>query len=99
TRFSRDWSSDVCSSDLRLARDHDVLAHGREVPWPPAERVRRDVLERAVGREAQLLEPVVLAHPDEQPLTAQLDVRGEQAPTVRRSEERRVGKGCRTRRS
>src|SRR6266511_3521971 len=33
TRFSRDWSSDVCSSDLRLQREdaqqRDVLAHER----------------------------------------------------------------------
>src|SRR5690606_39796684 len=25
TRFSRDWSSDVCSSDLRFERDNDPL--------------------------------------------------------------------------
>src|SRR5690606_40236739 len=27
TRFSRDWSSDVCSSDLRGIRHQDVLGH------------------------------------------------------------------------
>src|SRR3546814_2031678 len=37
----RDWSSDVCSSDLRLAMQHDVLgrmsAAGHDLPLPAGE--------------------------------------------------------------
>src|SRR5690606_40838418 len=35
TRFSRDWSSDVCSSDLGLGRPDDLLAsigYGKTLP-------------------------------------------------------------------
>src|SRR5436309_8517113 len=62
TRFSRDWSSDVCSSDL-------ARAHCRE---------------RLVARRVQEGD---LAVPG-------LDLVG---PDVLRSEERRVGKECRSR--
>src|SRR5690606_39398236 len=60
TRFSRDWSSDVCSSDLV------AVAHQQPLVDLPG-------LDRRLGAR-QRLEPV-----------------------VERSEERRVGKECRSR--
>src|SRR5690606_39634535 len=77
TRFSRDWSSDVCSSDLVDAID-DVVRE--RLLGPAARRFEIRVhREHAVLVEAELHVPV-------------LRVRGEA-----RSEERRVGKGCRSR--
>src|SRR5690606_40737479 len=79
TRFSRDWSSDVCSSDLSRR------------PWPPRrverELMRRGQLLRQTGAVAKVggweLDPV--AH--EMEWTEELYRIYE-----RRSEERRVGK-------
>src|SRR2546422_3746043 len=78
TRCSRDWSSDVCSSDLRTA---------------PRRAARREQ-----GRDPEARRPRVLGAPAVAVLQ-DLGVRGcrrdpERAP---RSEERRVGKECRSR--
>src|SRR5690606_40028590 len=77
TRFSRDWSSDVCSSDLQRA-DDDLVAHPgllQRVEVGLEHRHRRG----EEGREADDVGLVLLD-------------RGEE-----RSEERRVGKECRSR--
>src|SRR5690606_40398117 len=82
TRFSRDWSSDVCSSDLDLGRILLVRNAARQVlelpgGWvdpgePPLRAAARELLEET-GHAAGALEP---------------------AGWLRiRSEERRVGKG------
>src|SRR2546429_4899276 len=84
TRCSRDWSSDVCSSDLgsslreRLDRRADALQELRD-------RLVVGPLEHAV-----------------RPRAGMVDELGEQPPELRvhptqRSEERRVGKECRSR--
>src|SRR5690606_41065006 len=81
TRFSRDWSSDVCSSDLIIEKGKDALetpvdpktikpVMPKEEPAPPVED----------GKAA----PVLL------PLGAQVTIF-----ETDRSEERRVGKECR----
>src|SRR5256886_9801964 len=81
TRFDCDWSSDVCSSDLFTASN---------LPAPPA------------GRTYQLW--ILTAQPA--PVSAGLlkpDANGrvnavfETPPDLPRSEERRVGKECRSR--
>src|SRR5207302_6322680 len=83
TRFSRDWSSDVCSSDL-LNRGHFYLKRGGGLwgelidlegkpLWPDGEF--QTALPAAMGRAL-----------------ASLNVRG--AVGLKRSEERRVGKEC-----
>src|SRR5690606_40112673 len=85
TRFSRDWSSDVCSSDLWLLvaeqsarlikRLHDGFGHAV-------------VKQRADGTQftaVHALDPVADATLDTQYLRQSAD----------RSEERRVGKECR----
>src|SRR5690606_39498562 len=71
TRFSRDWSSDVCSSDLALA-DLDPS------------------LPRYTAAAAYLHE-----HAGDLPTAARLYA--EAARSASRSEERRVGKECRSR--
>src|SRR5690606_40080009 len=81
TRFSRDWSSDVCSSDLA-----PVLAG--------IERARDRGI--AVKLNAVLIQDY--NHDQILPLVAW--ARSRQLPLrfIERSEERRVGKACRTRR-
>src|SRR2546430_9104350 len=82
TRFDCDWSSDVCSSDLARVHLKDFLAPGE---------VRRRHEHLAVEppgpkqRLVEILEPVGGAHDHD--LLAPLE----------RSEERRVGKECRSR--
>src|SRR5437868_15461419 len=81
TRSKRDWSSDVCSSDLR-----DVYASGHPACASSclaaqAQHITRGVTTR-VNISASLLKRVA-------------DLYAVRAP---RSEERRVGKECRSRR-
>src|SRR5690606_40165532 len=82
TRFSRDWSSDVCSSDLPAgARDHDHagleglpqgLKHGPGELGGLVEEQHAEVGEAGLARTHS-------------------------AAAAHRSEERRVGKECRSR--
>src|SRR5690606_41175538 len=69
TRFSRDWSSDVCSSDLVQHETTPGVVHHFE---PQAQIVQQQAVAEADQREAVVFE------------------KG-------RSEERRVGKECRSR--
>src|SRR5690348_18500486 len=83
TRWTGDWSSDVCSSDL--------------VQGVVAQQARRKFLEdttKAPSRRERVAERVALEHGDPK---ARLGVSALVAP--HRSEERRVGKECRSRRS
>src|SRR3712207_7682612 len=73
TRYWRDWSSDVCSSDLRLALLHGHLLEVGDVDL--------DVEMAGVSDDSAILhrgEVFAIEHMD-------------------RSEERRVGKECRSR--
>src|SRR5204863_6427763 len=88
TRSLRDWSSDVCSSDLELAR---------RIPAPGRVRARRHA-------DARLAHPAHRVHPHvERPprvLELRHEVRGELSLALARfarSEERRVGKEWRAR--
>src|SRR5439155_8871438 len=74
TRWPRDWSSDVCSSDLRIAGD-DAPGEPERGPGRQQHIVIDDILgQQAIGR-GHRMEPHRLV----------------------RSEERRVGKECRSR--
>src|SRR5690606_40540430 len=85
TRFSRDWSSDVCSSDL--ARDRVLLAVGAGVLVVEAV-LARDV--RRLPRDRRVEAAAGAAH---EPTEAVRQLRVAPAEVVEeRSEERRVGK-------
>src|SRR5437868_7514313 len=95
TRSKRDWSSDVCSSDLRsalvvaLALLAAPLAGAEEVIDPA---VRTDMLKRADGQlahiETEYNDIFIKKHGPELVMSFQLK--------GYRSEERRVGKECRS---
>src|SRR5690606_40114707 len=83
TRFSRDWSSDVCSSDLlpdlpavdlRIVPTEALLSHERH------DAQRTAPLVKYLRRDGVLKNPPIVT------------------PSGLRSEERRVGKECRNRR-
>src|SRR5690606_40761136 len=90
TRFSRDWSSDVCSSDLSMWADDGMVFRLPELEdepdssWfvPPASEAH-ERLTRALGGTA-----LFAAHFRENAARSLL---------LPRSEERRVGKECRSR--
>src|SRR3712207_7071032 len=82
TRYWRDWSSDVCSSDRETERAELEVLHG---PQP-----RPGVAEIAVPAPRSDAEVAELA------LVEQLQDRGHDL-LGDRSEERRVGKECRSR--
>src|SRR3546814_6582199 len=75
-----DWSSDVCSSDLRR------LGEGRELAVGHFMRVDPEAAHARLAHRAFLGIDVVLAH--------QEGAAGEPDRRVGRSEERRVGKEC-----
>src|SRR2546422_4443304 len=79
TRCSRDWSSDVCSSDL----DTGVILGVSEAP--------ETVSFAAMADRQQALAQVILRDPAVQSLSSFIGIDGI------RSEERRVGKECRSR--
>src|SRR5205085_9448308 len=91
TRFDCDWSSDVCSSDLRL--EQIAIRHEAKplIPRIVARRkMRRDIV---IGTERHLhaLEDQVLD------LGRLAPAELEEKHSPQRSEERRVGKECRSR--
>src|SRR5690606_39932134 len=81
TRFSRDWSSDVCSSDLVDGR-HQVQQLGKV--GDAAVAILAPVAVDVLPQQGDFLHAVL----------GQVD---DLAQHVIRSEERRVGKACRTR--
>src|SRR5260370_31543927 len=81
TRFKCDWSSDVCSSDLVHFVAADFLREGREVGGG--------------GHDANL----AVRAPDDRKEQGEdeREGRGDRGEASLRSEERRVGKECRSR--
>src|SRR5438067_9766675 len=80
TRSKRDWSSDVCSSDLSAENDPDqpfALLHSGRSKNQVAQQLRR--FRQSHERTVPLLDHLVRSR------------------QRRRSEERRVGKECRSR--
>src|SRR5207302_6422442 len=90
TSFSRDWSSDVCSSDLSIPAAMTALAAGDTSVEIPS-RDRRD----EIGRMAQAL----AVFRDTEIEIEEKNLRDVAAARQRRSEERRVGKERRSRHS
>src|SRR5690606_39503580 len=96
TRFSRDWSSDVCSSDLLkalAAADNNVPFYvalpSTTIDWDISDGLRDIPIEE---RDAREVSHILGRHGTE---LLEVVTVGEHT----RSEERRVGKGCRSRRS
>src|SRR5207253_8298204 len=87
TRWPRDWSSDVCSSDLRRAREIAMIDERTPDEFTDADWSQ--AREELMGSENN--EP-----PEETPDNS--NVTGEWEVTPDRSEERRVGKERRGRR-
>src|SRR5690606_41010146 len=89
TRFSRDWSSDVCSSDLQPCRDG---ARMREV-------LRLDIGGQAIHRvvgDAHRVVVILVGDDGKHRAEYLLALDGHAGPYMaERSEERRVGKECR----
>src|SRR5439155_8850142 len=88
TRWPRDWSSDVCSSDLAAGGLELRLDEHERLPAGRGERERRrqrlaDADERHVARDELRGERKLLERPC--------------VHALERSEERRVGKECRCR--
>src|SRR5699024_11944769 len=79
TRSKRDWSSDVCSSDLADIVFRGVLSPGDDVC------ALRDVVEVRQALDHGMSQQIVDA------------LEGTSNPELSRSEERRVGKECRSR--
>src|SRR5439155_7436497 len=82
TRWPRDWSSDVCSSDLLVVTvaARDEVAHGRDGLQNALALGRVGAKHRHLfGRQLAGLVELLVTNPD------------------LRSEERRVGKECRSR--
>src|SRR3989440_9652792 len=84
TRSDRDWSSDVCSSDLQIFRHLDRNVEGWAAPW---DRLIFDFSLRIY----HVFYPAVLA------AAMVLLPRAWRERNLKRSEERRVGKECRSR--
>src|SRR5207253_6164650 len=81
TRWPRDWSSDVCSSDLSI-----IYGAGDELVSMLARLVRRAPVVPVLGSGETRLQPIAVEH------VAEGFVRALRAPVSVRSEERRVGK-------
>src|SRR5690606_41051339 len=86
TRFSRDWSSDVCSSDLLETGEIDDMADAI------TEYIAERVLERERAVEGDWLSKHIRGH-----AAAEHAARVKAEAEATRSEERRVGKECRAR--
>src|SRR5690606_40333935 len=83
TRFSRDWSSDVCSSDLTCPM---VSAHNKN-------KGGRQVNKIGVAGAAVAVVAILIGGR----YTANVQVQVQEPELPARSEERRVGKECRSR--
>src|SRR5690606_40731801 len=95
TRFSRDWSSDVCSSDLGDEVELFGGCHEHEV------HVVRQVAAHGGELKFELeIRHCAQAPDDDAQVVLSCEVDGEPGVASHfyiRSEERRVGKGCRSR--
>src|SRR5690606_40642141 len=91
TRFSRDWSSDVCSSDLKetlvvAGQLINELVAKKGVKLLPVDSEHSAIFQCLTGEESNPIEKIILT-------ASGGPFRG------KRSEERRVGKDCHTRMS
>src|SRR5690242_20781641 len=81
TRLTCDWSSDVCSSDLQIFEERGMIVFEEVEPC----------------NSMQVALSEVFGPLKEHPVTAVPLVDSDHVPGIIRSEERRVGKECRSR--
>src|SRR5699024_12069951 len=95
TRSKRDWSSDVCSSDLELGAD-DYMTK----PFSPNEVLARikAILRRSSVSNYRVDDEIEEAEVEEVRMTPDNSVPIPENDTKKRSEERRVGNECRKKR-
>src|SRR5690606_39471774 len=92
TRFSRDWSSDVCSSDLFVIAPSQFGTIGSfENGLAPA---GINNLEGCIDRTGKWVVPPAFAEVDSFGAESVAFARQAYPPIEKRSEERRVGKAC-----
>src|SRR5207253_3627434 len=97
TRWPRDWSSDVCSSDLQVKPYlESVAAHDRFIP-ETARRLADPLFTDGLRIDRYHLGQ--FAEKRERFLQEVLQGLDNHSKAALRSEERRVGKECRSRRS
>src|SRR5690606_40821708 len=89
TRFSRDWSSDVCSSDLAPTATEQLAAFCKAA----SDVLRLDILRVLRNDSFGVLELAQIFDTRQSGMSHHLKV----LANAGRSEERRVGKECRTR--
>src|SRR5690606_39432071 len=96
TTFSRDWSSDVCSSDLP---DQSMVLPVS--PRPPGTTLTQLVSEPPKNAVVNAVRALGLSHNDTDQVSSVIRFSPSETPVApsRRSEERRVGDGGRTERS
>src|SRR5207249_7102952 len=93
TRSKRDWSSDVCSSDLKKVKYLLLSGDNRSADYDEPTAMRAGLIKRGVPAEAIYRDFAGLRTRDSV-LRAQ-SVFGQKRLIIVRSEERRVGKECR----
>src|SRR5690606_39777574 len=95
TRFSRDWSSDVCSSDLLFV----ISALGSALAVGPADLIVWRITGGLAIGAASVIAPAYIAEVAPARLRGRLGSLQQLAIVlgIFRSEERRVGKACRYR--
>src|SRR5690606_39361953 len=96
TRFSRDWSSDVCSSDL-LVRPDGSIAHEYAPSFPKQRNNISYGIAQAVDASSLVAQGASVRYVV--PSDGALDGVWMEPELDDRSEERRVGKGCGGRRA
>src|SRR5258707_7941518 len=99
TRYWRDWSSDVCSSDLKQKTAYEILADWSSDVCSSDLAIAQQPLVTGAVLGAEVC-AVIEIHVDQTQLhhrAGNLCAKAERDAFVGRSEERRVGKECRSR--
>src|SRR5690606_40111096 len=94
TRFSRDWSSDVCSSDLALEQAITAYPNDLQISIAYAKALTAaGRFDQSLGVLNNVIRPDA---PDWNALLVKGATLDQMGQNEERSEERRVGKECRT---
>src|SRR5690606_39523266 len=98
TRFSRDWSSDVCSSDLEIDFEWLIIELAELIKNYPSLKLSKNyetLLNYIIQSNSKLIEIYSHTKVNNKKFKKSIDV----LLSDLRSEERRVGKECRSQRA